>query len=196
MEDLKRNIGSGSIIGVDRTFNLVSCYVTSIVYKQRAMVHIESGESPLFLGPMYLHWDGEFKTYHAFFAYIKSELLERVSNIDLKIGSDQEAGLTKALKSCFPDSKRILCARHTKENVSRYLSDRTGCSSKERQNIINRIFGKGGILLSTEQAIFDRRAMRFMESIVKYQSFKHYFNEIKPLLHEYVFLLHLRGESS
>jgi len=31
------------------------------------------------LGPVYMHWDGSYKTYHAFFAYLRCKL----DNIDI-----------------------------------------------------------------------------------------------------------------
>jgi len=37
-------------------------------------------EPPLMLGPVYLHWDGSYETYHAFFA---SHLRCKLDNINI-----------------------------------------------------------------------------------------------------------------
>jgi len=31
-------------------------------------------EPPLMLSPVYLHWDGSYETYHAFFAHLRCKL--------------------------------------------------------------------------------------------------------------------------
>ena len=34
----------------------------------------ETEEPPLMLGPVYLHWDGSYETYRAFFAHLRCKL--------------------------------------------------------------------------------------------------------------------------
>ena len=57
LEDLRTNcIGSkGSVIGIDRTFNLGPCFVTTTTYKNRKILKRETLQSPIFLGPTLLH---------------------------------------------------------------------------------------------------------------------------------------------
>ena len=53
-------------------------------------------------------------------------------NIDLRMGSDDESGLTKALHSVFPEATRLLCIKHMKDNVSEYLKNSIGSTDKQR----------------------------------------------------------------
>jgi len=93
-----------SVLGIDRTFNLSSFYVTVTVFKNRAVVRCKTQESPIFVGPMMLHCNGKFRTYHAFFSHLYGLLADglvgtEVGLTDLMTGTDDE----KALEKCrFP----------------------------------------------------------------------------------------------
>ena len=117
---------SNYIIGVDRTFNLGTCYVTVLVYKNLRVVRAENRkEHPIFLSPVFIHRDADFEAYHSFFAHIKAMLFKQISiktievNLgkEMYIGSDEESALTKAIESVFPSSIRMLCTRHLKDNT-------------------------------------------------------------------------------
>ena len=60
------------ILDVDRTFNLGAVFVTNIVYKNTKVMRKETGEHPIFIGPLFLHWDGSYLNYHAFFSHVKA----------------------------------------------------------------------------------------------------------------------------
>ena len=103
------------VLGVDRTFNLGSFFVTALVYKnQRLTRSNNSNEHPLFLGPIYLHRDATFEAYHTFFSSVKATLCQKhnIQGIEVSIGnklvfgSDEEQALTKAIESVFPSSLR------------------------------------------------------------------------------------------
>jgi hypothetical protein len=49
---------------------------------------------------------------------------------------DDEKALTKAIDSVFPASKRSLCNKHLKDNVSDYLKNKIGVNTKDRVNIV------------------------------------------------------------
>ena len=52
-----------TVISVDRTFNLGVFFVTTTVYQCQSVGHREgSNHHSIFLGPMYLHWDGSFES--------------------------------------------------------------------------------------------------------------------------------------
>ena len=67
----------GSVLGVDRTFNLGACYVTCTVFQDHKLVRKSRG---VILGPVYLHWDGEFITYQRFFSHLSAVLNMSVSD--------------------------------------------------------------------------------------------------------------------
>ena len=64
MEDMKTNCAgtNGSVIGIDKTFNLGPCFVTTTTYNNWEILKHETLENPIFFGPSFLHWDGETDT--------------------------------------------------------------------------------------------------------------------------------------
>ena len=103
------------ILGIDRPFNLGAVYVTNLVYKNSKVFSKETGDPPIFLGPMFLHWEGSFLSYHTFLSHLKARIHETVNCIDLRFGSDDESGLTKAIDSVFPNSSRLVYQTHKRQ---------------------------------------------------------------------------------
>lgn len=185
--DMRTNISKGSVMGVDRTFNLGSCFVTSTVYKNEAVIHKESNLSPIFLGPMLLHWDADFKSFHAFFSHLQRELAENIDCVEIKIGSDQEKALIKALKLCFPSSIFMLCTNHIKTNIRRYLADKVGCNTKDRNYIIDCLFGENGIAMKDEYT-FAARNLELNDMLEKYPLFSKYYETQRSKIYDYICL--------
>lgn len=107
--DMKRNCTDkdGSVIGVDRTFNLGRVFVTATSYKNRSVESNKTGQYPVFLGPLCLHYDAEQSTYHKFFSHLRDQL----NTDELNFGSDDEKALRNAIKTNF-------CARSTSKTIS------------------------------------------------------------------------------
>ena len=122
------------IVGVDRTFNLSAVYVTLTVFKIRFLVGQKTRDCPIIFGPLFLHWDGHFETYFDFFSHLSKKLSDfnkfSLFGEKLKIGSDEEFALTKAISSTFPDSKTILCTKHLKDTLKRNAKDRFKLDNK------------------------------------------------------------------
>ena len=57
---MKSAVHSGNVIGIDRTFNLGACFVTTMVFQNNNVVRKGTNTSPITLGPTYLHWDGSY----------------------------------------------------------------------------------------------------------------------------------------
>ncbi|CAC5402420.1 unnamed protein product [Mytilus coruscus] len=82
-------------LGVDRTFNLGSFYVISVVYRVLRVI---------FAGPMLLHKDASHTTYRAFFSHISATLEFAIDDVELRLheniefGIDDEKALTKAIE--------------------------------------------------------------------------------------------------
>ena len=76
---------------------------------------------PIMIGPVYLHRDGTYGSYHAFFAHLQSKLdsIDLAGVGDLLVGSDDEKALTKAISRCFPQSSTLLGVRHLEDNARR-----------------------------------------------------------------------------
>ena len=100
MTDLKKIVENSENlrVGIDRTLNLGSFFVTSINYKSNRVIRKESGDSLKFLGPVFLHKEANFEA-------TLSDTFEKVDLIlppGVEIGSDDEKAITKAIDSIFP----------------------------------------------------------------------------------------------
>ena len=178
------------ILGIDRTFNLGAVYVTNFVYKNTKVVSKETGEHPVFVGPMYLHWEGSFLSYHTFLSHIKARLSDTIQGIDVRIGSDDESGLTKAIDNVFPGIKRLLCTKHIKDNVAKHLKNKIGVNDKDRSSILSDIFGCNGLVNAIDRFEFSYLAD---EICSKYPCFESYFNShLRQRLDEYVCQPHMQ----
>ena len=183
-----------SVLGVDRTFNLGPCYVTILVYHQNNLIRKGTQYHPIMLGPVYLHWDGLFPTYHRFFSHLQSQFDECICGIQasgrhLLLGSDEEKALTKAMKQLFPSSHRFLCRRHIEENVKRYLRGKVGASDGQVKEVTRDIFGQNGLLASEDEYEYQLSGFELQE---KYSGslpkFLPYFDKLLKTLLEFVFL--------
>lgn len=76
---------SGQPIGIDRTFNLGSIYVTTIVYKNHKVVRKNTATSPIFLGPIMLHKDATYETYKTFLEHVETELDNDIGSVELRL---------------------------------------------------------------------------------------------------------------
>lgn len=187
MEDMKTNCAgtNGSVIGIDRTFNLGPCFVTTTTYKNQKILKRETLQNPIFLGPSFLHWDGETETYYKFLCHLNSKLGYPSK---LKIGSDEEKATKNAINQAFDDPNHLLCTKHLKDNVRRYLKDKEGCGAKERELIVRSIFGYDGLLNSDDSFSFESKFSDMDNIISKFPNFHKYFeNRLKPLLLNHVF---------
>jgi hypothetical protein len=83
----------------------------------------------------------------------------------LRLGSDEEFAMRKAMHFAFPKAERLVCTRHMKENVTRYLTDKVGVDIKKRDEIVKMLFGKDGMIGCKDKAIFDDRSDQFIKKI-------------------------------
>jgi len=133
-----------SVIGIDRTFNLGPCFVTTLVYKNMAVVRKECNDHPVFLGPVMLHFDAKTETYVTFFSHLSSVLgasahdvhTELLDDATTVFGSDEEKAIVQAVRQVFHQSGHIFCTRHILENVQRHLADR-GVDVQLRQQVVH-----------------------------------------------------------
>ena len=150
MLSLKSSLSNGGILGIDRTFNLGACYVTTLTFKNKNIIRTTSGEPAIMLGPVYFHWEGSFQSYHRFLSHIQS----RFSDIDtskIVSGSDGEKAVINAISECFPNSTHTLCTRHLKENLAHQL--RKEMTMENATSIVNKIFNRETGLLSVDDEI-------------------------------------------
>uniref|UniRef100_A0A8W8N5E3 Uncharacterized protein n=1 Tax=Magallana gigas TaxID=29159 RepID=A0A8W8N5E3_MAGGI len=83
----------------------------------------------------------------------------------------------------------LLCTKHLKDNVRRYLKDKEGCSTKDGEFIVSSIFGRNGVLNCDDSFSYDSKIADLDSYLNKFPHFKSYFQtRLKPLLDKYVFL--------
>lgn len=96
------------------------------VFKQLAVKRRDTGEHPLFVGPMFLHGNSDFETYHVFFLNLSAKLNGTPSSP--VFGSDEEKAMKQAIKKAFPTASSLSCTRHLQQNVDRHIKDKIGMS--------------------------------------------------------------------
>ena len=132
-------------LGIDRTFNLSSCYVTVTVFKELDVLKADTGEHPIFIGPVLLQWDAFKEAYIEFFNELKiglTNVRKELSILPLPnilFGSDQESGIISARKSAFPDASHLFCIQHLKDNFLRML-DSNGIPPRDRTAFCRSVF--------------------------------------------------------
>jgi len=125
------------------------------------------------LGPVYLHCDGSYETYHAFFTHLRCKLDNiNISGLefsvwDLIVGSDEERALTKAVETSFPQAATLLCCWHLEENVLRRLQDKVGVPAEVRPDTVRRVFGTEGLADGRFWTLFSMTGRDMYEVVMK-----------------------------
>jgi len=170
-----------SVLAVDRTFNVSSLFLTLTVFKNTSVLRRSSMQPPVFLGPMFLHGDGQFITYLSFFMFLRGMLDNELHASELKLsddvvtGSDEKAALVKALRVAFPSSKHLYCVLHCQDNVRDHMT-KTGIELKIRQEVLRLLFGENGLSQSSDKFVFEDRRAAIMQ----------YANQFCPSVEEYL----------
>ncbi len=156
------------ILAVDRTFNLGKFFLTTTVFKQTNLCRHEGDDNshPVFLGPVLLHFDAKYPTYKNFFSTLEAALHNELEGVQisgaLMVGSDEEAALVKALEKSFPGAFLVHCTMHLKNNALRHLEEQ-GIPRKDRNELVQEIFGKNGLLDSASEREFYSQKKIFVE---------------------------------
>ena len=100
----------GSILSFDKTYNLGSLFVTVSTYMNMALRRLNTGDSPVFIGPLFLHGNSDASTYHSFFGHLRGCFGDKPLD-QLRIGSDDEMAIRKSMSLFF---KQVTCTRHLK----------------------------------------------------------------------------------
>ena len=193
LELMKNAVSSGSVIGIDRTFNLGACFVTSLVFQNHNLIRSGTSTNPILLGPTYLHWDGSYQTYSDFLSKVRSSLGFSFPTEKIIFGSDEEQALSNALRSSFPSSKQILCTRHLVENTKRQL-DKSQVSENIQKVLINDLFGGKGILTCSSKVSFIEKKQELLDQFSNI-GFEYLKEKLLPVLYQYVFLSRLENPS-
>ena len=109
-------LGEGTVLGVDKTFNLGQLHVTPTVFKHLGIVRPTTNRHPLFIGPTLVHGNSDTKTYNTFFHFIR-QAIEGAPKEPV-IGSDEEMAIRKAAESVFPTSSLFAPFENQYESIS------------------------------------------------------------------------------
>jgi hypothetical protein len=152
------NRQSGSVLSFDKTFNLGHIYVTPSVYKNVALQHRRTAESPIFLGPIFVHGHSDVETYGTFFGHLATRFID-CAQTELTLGSDDELAMRKCMSVFFPSASTVVCARHLRENVSRKLDSVIGAKTSMRAELFSSVCDRSHGLMSCSDLIsFDGMA--------------------------------------
>jgi hypothetical protein len=77
----------------------------------------------------------------SFFSNVKARIDVDIKTLDIRFGSDDEGGLTKALDSVFPNSSRLLCTKPIQDNVIDHSKNKLLMTKDERNDVIEDMFG-------------------------------------------------------
>lgn len=119
-----------------------------ICVEEMSIIKRKTGHHPITFGPTLIHTNSSARTQFSF-----SMKLSTISN--LVIGSDEGQSFRKAIQRSLSGCTHILCTRHLRQNTNKYLEDQVGYPLRERQNIINAIFGETGLTAAKDIDTFE-----------------------------------------
>ena len=128
-----------TIMGIDPTFNFGDFNVTPIVFRYLLLEHRKEGHSPIILGPLLVHQQKKFTSYH-FFASTLISLCPSLRSIKA-FGSDGETQLYQAFQMQLPEAIHLRCFRHFRANLVSKLTS-LGLPSDVINQYMKDVFGK------------------------------------------------------
>lgn len=126
------------VVTVDPTFNLGDFDVTPLTYRHLLLETVRSGNQPVFLGPILIHYRKTFSTY----LYFASTLIGLRRDLEKlqSFGTDGELALVDAFSHEFGYATHLSCAIHLRRNVKQQLQDRK-FPEQQRKATLDEIFG-------------------------------------------------------
>ena len=128
-----------TVMGIDPTFNFGEFNATPIAFRYLLLEHRKEGHSPIILGPILVHQQKKFSSYH-FFASTLISLCPSLRNIQA-FGTDDEAALYQAFHVQLPEATHLRCFRHFRTNLATKLNS-LGLPSDIINQYMKDIFGK------------------------------------------------------
>ena len=142
LNDMNRFCTSASefgIVTVDPTFSLGEFDVTPLTYRHLLLETKRNKNTPVFLGPVLIHYSKTFATY-LFFSSSLIGFSRQLLGVRA-FGTDGEEALGDAFAHEFAFSQRLTCFIHVRRNLKDKLAEYNipTCLS---QKIIDEVFGK------------------------------------------------------
>ena len=128
-----------SVLSIDPTFSLGDFSVTCITYRHLLVTDPRTGQSPIMLGPLFIHQSKSYSTYH-FFASSLIGIAPKLVGV-LAFGTDGEEALVKAFKQQFQFAIHLRCSRHMRQDIKRKLTTDMGFPTDIIGEVLADIFG-------------------------------------------------------
>ena len=162
-----------------KTFNLGSVYVTWCTFKNLSVMRRDTNEHPTFGGPVWLHGNSDFASYHSFLSHLSGILFEEPS--PPIIGTGDGVAMKEAIQLAFRRSPILSCTQHIEKIIDKHLRDKIGVCKKDRSSIVASTIA---VTNADDQTTFDYR-LELTHGLIKVTapSFSKYFRiRIVPLL--------------
>ena len=177
-----RPTAESTVLGIDKTYNLCDLHVTVSSFKNLSLFSKNTLDHPIFLGPFFLHGNSDADTFFEFFHHLSGKLKKLgIENMPM-VGSDDEKALKKAVQLAFPQSPKLSCVRHLKQNVNRFLQNKIGMKLKEKNMVLKTIFGDNGVINADDDLSLEFR-LAVAEHTFPPEGCS-YFESIKTILQE------------
>ena len=126
------------IVTIDPTFSLGEFDVTPITYRHLLLETRRGNSTPIFLGPILIHYKKSFASY-LFFASSLIGLCPQLQAIRV-FGTDGEQPLINAFSHEFGFSQHLTCFIHVRKNIKEKLSN-CNIQSDVALKVLNDVFG-------------------------------------------------------
>jgi hypothetical protein len=114
---------------------------------------------------VFVHGRSDFQSYSQFFGNL-SVLLSQCNAQQQILGSDDEAAICQCFSHFFPAAATVVCSRLLRENIIRKLDDLLGKSSAVRRDILQDLFGQGGLRDCCDVVRFDAVAGQLRQGVL------------------------------
>ena len=164
-----------TVLGIDKTFNLTPCHVTTIVYKNLSLLHNKTnskGKNPYFLGPILIHQTSTEEVFRRFLTDIDIRFVQNgyKPNVGPQVVvCDGELAIRNAVKAVWPQTAIYHCHQHLKGNLRRQLirgKDNNVLHKTARKLLEDNVFYRTECLGSKKSvAAFNARKYEVLESV-------------------------------
>ena len=177
-EMLNSALKSPLVLHFDKTYNLSIYHISTISYKSNSILSRKTGAPALMLGIFLLHKSSSKTVFSYFFNHFKTSMLSLMKERNItyefsdifSICTDQEKGITSAIKETFNNIDIFLCKKHITDNLPhnikcieliKLLKGLTACKNEDE------FFAKKNVILDSDSfSDCDANQKRYVCSII------------------------------
>jgi len=132
---------NGDVLGMNKTNNLGDFNVTSTVYKDKSVIKRTTNESVSVLH-IFIKISQQKPTVVS--CMLSPTICQIKKSAISPLDLNEELAFKCAIKRCFHGCTHVLCTRHLKENTNRHMENIIGYPKKDRDEIVDAIYGPNG----------------------------------------------------